>query len=301
MECTSTRLPYRQTGAFSKIALDYIDQDPSLRPFFSHPPSIQGLQQAIDERKKFPTNRKVLVDVLQKQYSATTLTAATQKNINSLLSVDTFTITTAHQNNIFTGPLYFIYKILHVIKLSATLNDLYADQHFVPVFYIGTEDADLEELNHIYLGGEKLEWNTKQTGAVGRMKIDRQLVSLIDRMEGQLSVEPNGAQIISLIRKHYTAGKELQTATFQFVNDLFGEFGLVVLLPDNADLKKQMVNVFRDDLLQQTASEVVEKTAARLDEAGYKVQAYPREINLFYLEEGNRVDVHSIIKVKIQP
>src|SRR5688572_19974258 len=281
MECTSTRLPYRQTGAFSKIALDYIDQDTALRPFFSHPPSLRGLEQAINERKKFPTNRKVLVDVLQKQYAATTVTAATQKNIDALLSVNTFTITTAHQNNIFTGPLYFIYKILHVIKLSTTLNESYPGQHFVPVFYMGTEDADLEELNHIYLGDEKLEWNTKQTGAVGRMKIDKDLVALIDRMEGQLVVEPNGKEIISLIRKYYTIGKELQIATFQFVNDLFGEYGLVVLLPDNAELKRQMRTVFQDDLLQQVASEIVEKSAASLDLAGYKVQANPREINLF--------------------
>ena len=288
MECTSTRLPYRQTGAFSKIALDYIDQDPSLRPFFSHPPSLQGLQQAINERKKFPTNRKVLVDVLQKQYASTIVTAATQKNIDSLLGDDTFTITTAHQNNIFTGPLYFIYKILHVIKLSATLNESYPLQHFVPVFYIGTEDADFEELNHIYLGDEKLEWKTKQTGAVGRMKIDKGLVALIDRMEGQLVVEPNGNEIISLIRKYYTIGKELQTATFQLVNELFGEYGLVILLPDNADLKRQMRTIFQDDLLNQVASDIVEKTAAHLDEAGYKVQANPREINLFYLEDGIR-------------
>ncbi|HEX6192016.1 MAG TPA: bacillithiol biosynthesis cysteine-adding enzyme BshC [Chitinophagaceae bacterium] len=288
MECTSTRLPYRQTGAFSKIALDYIDQAPALRPFYSHLPSLQGLQQAMNERKKFPTDRKVLVNVLQNQYADVEITAATKKNIEALLSPDTFTITTAHQNNIFTGPLYFIYKILHVIKLSETLNTTYPGQHFVPVFYIGTEDADLEELNHIYLGDDKLKWDTKQTGAVGRMKIDKQLVLLIDRLEGQLVVEPHGGEIISLIRKYYTVGRDLQTATFQFVNDLFGEFGLVVLLPDNADLKKQMRKIFEDDLLQQTASEIVENAAEHLDEAGYKVQAYPREINLFYLQDGMR-------------
>ena len=101
-------------------------------------------------------------------------------------------------------------------------------------------------------------------------------------------VEPHGGEIISLIRKYYTVGRDLQTATFQFVNDLFGEFGLVVLLPDNADLKKQMRKIFEDDLLQQTASEIVENAAEHLDEAGYKVQAYPREINLFYLQDGMR-------------
>ena len=288
MNCTSTRLPYRQTGAFSKIALDYIDQAAALQPFFAHAPSLQGIQSAIEQRKKFATNRKLLVDVLKKQYQGISSTSAVEKNIASLLSDNTFTITTAHQNNIFTGPLYFIYKILHTIRLADQLRSAFPEQHFVPVFYMGTEDADLDELNHIYLGGEKLEWETRQTGAVGRMKIDKGLLSLIDRMEGQLLVEPFGNEIMSMIRQFYQPGKTLQSATFEFVDALLGEYGLIVLLPDEASLKNAMHSIFEDDLLHQTASGIVESTANQLDEAGYKVQANPREINLFYLEEGIR-------------
>jgi len=77
-----------------------------------------------------------------------------KKNIEALLSEDTFTITTAHQNNLFTGPLYFIYKIVHAIKLADHLKDSLPGQNFVPVFYIGSEDADMDELNHISLDSE---------------------------------------------------------------------------------------------------------------------------------------------------
>ena len=112
----------------------------------------------------------------------------TKNNIDALTSANTFTFTTAHQNNIFTGPLYFIYKILHTIKLAEYCKTYLPEYNFVPVFYVGTEDADLDELNHIHLGGEKLTWNTKQTGAVGRMKVDKELVKLIGLMEGQLAV-----------------------------------------------------------------------------------------------------------------
>jgi uncharacterized protein YllA (UPF0747 family) len=63
---------------------------------------------------------------------------------------------------------------------------------------------------------------------------------------------------------------------------------LVVLLPDNAALKKQMIKVFEDDLLNQTASGIVEKTVERIQGAGYKAQANPREINLFYLINDKR-------------
>jgi bacillithiol synthase len=288
MNCTSTRLPYRQTNAFSKIALDYIDQAASLKPFFAHPPSLQGIQKAVAARKQFGGNREVLVEQLKIQYKGVEAGSKTLANIEALSEENTFTVTTAHQNNIFTGPLYFIYKIIHVIKLADQLNTALPGQHFVPVFYIGTEDADLDELNHTWVDGQKLTWNTQQTGAVGRMVIDKELVKLIDLLEGQLTVLPEGKEIISLLRLYYKPGATIQDATFRFVSHLFADYGLVVLLPDNASLKATMHSLFEDDLLHQTASGIVEKSAAALEEAGYKVQAQPREINLFYLLDNRR-------------
>ena len=288
MNCKSTRIPYRQTGVFSKLVLDYIDQDDAIKPFMSSPPSLLGIQQAIEARKAFKTNRSVLVQELKKQYDGVETSDKVTKNIESLLSDNTFTITSAHQNNIFTGPLYFIYKILHSIKLADNLKTSLPQYDFVPVFYIGSEDADLDELNNINLGGHKLVWNTKQTGAVGRMKVDKELLKLIDAMEGQLSVLPYGNDIISLIKESYKEGATIEQATFLFVNALFAEYGLVVLKPDNASLKKELTTLFEDDLINQTASGIVEKSIASLSDAGYKVQANPREINLFYLKDDLR-------------
>src|SRR5690242_18008405 len=143
MDCTATRLPYRQTGYFSKTVLDYIDQAPAIKPFFSHPPSLAGISQAIEARKNFKTDRETLVRELKKQYTGIKASPKVLANIDSLLAGSTFTITTAHQNNLFTGPLYFIYKILHAIKLSEYLRQSLPACQFVPVFYIGSEDADL--------------------------------------------------------------------------------------------------------------------------------------------------------------
>jgi bacillithiol synthase len=288
MNCIAQRIPYRQTGYFSKTVLDYLDQTEEMKDFFKFPPSLAGIREAIEHRRKFSTDRALLVEVLQKQYGATKGSEKVQKNIDSLLSTETFTVVTAHQNNIFTGPLYFIYKVLHSIRLADFLNESFPGQHFVPVFYMGSEDADLAELNHIRLGGQRLEWNSRQTGAVGRMKVDRELLQLIPSMEGQLGVDPFGREIIEAIRQSYQEGETIQAATFRFLNFLFGEYGLVVLLPDNADLKRRMSIVFEDDLLHQSASGVVEQTVRALQEKGYKSQATPREINLFYLHENTR-------------
>jgi bacillithiol biosynthesis cysteine-adding enzyme BshC len=188
--------------------------------------------------------------------------------------------------------LYFIYKIVHAIKLADSLKTSLPSYNFVPVFYIGSEDADLDELNHLHLGGEKLVWHTRQTGAVGRMKADKELVKLISLMDGQLSVLPHGKDIIALFKECFKEGTSIKDATFRLVNALFAEYGLVIVLPDNPELKKLMIPLFRDELVNQHSAGLVETAAGQLEQAGYKVQAHAREINLFYLEEGirNRIE-----------
>ena len=288
MDCISTRLPYRQTNAFSNIVLDYLDQADSIKPFFEFPPTLQGISKAIETRKKFKTKRETLVAELKKQYSNLETHDKVQKNIDALLSENSFTITTAHQPNIFTGPLYFIYKIIHALKLADHCKKIFPEYQFVPVYCMGSEDADLDELGHIYLDGEKFEWQTDQTGAVGRMKVDKGLLKLIETIKGQLSVHAFGKEINQLIKECYREKIQIQEATFRFVNALFSQYGLVVLIPESSELKKQLIPVFEYDLLNQTASGVVEKTAEKLKQAGYKTQVNPREINLFYLKEDLR-------------
>jgi len=283
----SQQFPYRQTGFFSKIILDYLDHSKQLAPFFLHSPDIRGIENAIEHRKKTITNRKLLFDTLQLQYASVDKSPATEKNLELLLSPDTFTICTAHQPNIFTGHLYFVYKILHTIKIADHLNSTIATNNFVPVYYIGSEDADLEELGHIYIKGQKYSWETKQKGAVGKMNVDDDLINLIEQVSGQLSILPGGNDLIDLIKRCYTKDTTIQEATFKLVNYLFKDYGLIILIPDNAALKREMLPVFEDDILNNTPSAVVNATSKKLSEH-YKVQAHPREINLFYFKDDIR-------------
>ena len=284
---TAQQLSYRQTGFFSKIITDYLDQQKQLTPFFLHTPDENGIKEAIEKRKNDKTNRPLLVKILKQQYDSLDISSEVKKNIELLSLANTFTICTAHQPNIFTGHLYFIYKILHTIKLAEHLNARISENNFVPVFYMGSEDADLEELGHIFINGQKYEWETKQTGAVGKMKVDEGLLKLINDISGQLTIFPQGEELLELMRQCYKPGMMIQESTFILVNHLFQEYGLVVLLPDSSELKKLMLPVFEDDIFNNKPSEIVSKTS---DELGkhYKVQAHPREINLFYLKDGIR-------------
>lgn len=286
MDWIPTHLPYRQTGYFSKIITDYLDQAEALMPFYKHPVSSEGIQAALEARRRNPVNRAVLVAALREQYTMVASALPVQQNIDALLQENSFTVCTAHQPAIFTGPLYFIYKILHTIRLADSLKKQYPAYHFVPVFYMGSEDADLEELGKIYLDREKLVWDTKQTGAVGRMKT-KGLEKILNRVEGQLSVQPFGKELVSLVKDIYLGSPDIQTATFRLLHSLFAEYGLVVLIPDSASLKQLMIPVFEDDLFRQTPSHIVNETIGRLAHQ-YKVQANPRPINLFYLKDNLR-------------
>jgi uncharacterized protein YllA (UPF0747 family) len=78
--------------------------------------------QLLKKGKNLQSTGLLLVEELRKQYEGITLTTKQEENLQLLSSDNTFTICTAHQPVIFTGPLYFIYKIIHAIKLADTLH-----------------------------------------------------------------------------------------------------------------------------------------------------------------------------------
>ncbi|MGI8636797.1 MAG: bacillithiol biosynthesis protein BshC, partial [Segetibacter sp.] len=272
METTCEYISYESTGYFSKMMIDYVNGDEKLKPFYKHPVSIDGIKASIEARKQFKTPRNILVQELRKQYKEYSLSEKQEQNLQLLLNENSFTICTAHQPNIFTGPLYFIYKILHTIKLSDWLNREISDSTFVPVYYMGSEDADLDELGHINLNGEKLEWETTQTGAVGRMKVDKALIKLIDRIEGQIAVFPYGQSLISIFRCAYNEGELIQQATLKVVDQLFKDYGLLVVIPDNTELQRKFNPIVKKELLAQFSHSLVTKTCDELNKH-YKAQA----------------------------
>ena len=280
-------ISYRQTGWFSKIVTDYLDNASALQPFYNYSFSLDGIKKTIAERRNYKTNRALLVSELKKQYAVVQSSESVKTNIDALLNEDTFTICTAHQPNIFTGHLYFIYKILHAIKLADELKKEMPRYNFVPVYYMGSEDADLEELGEVNINGKKYEWQTKQKGAVGRMKIDKAFIKLIEEIEGQLSVEKSGKEIIALVKEVYILDKTIEQSTFEFVNTLFADYGLIVLLPDNSALKKSFIAVNKKELTEQFSHKLVAQTIAAFP-AEYKVQTAGREVNLFYLKDDIR-------------
>jgi bacillithiol biosynthesis cysteine-adding enzyme BshC len=270
------KIALSDTKAFSPFFLDYIQQKETLKPFYNLFPTVENFnKQLTDKSNSFAAeNREVLVRVLQRQYKNITLHDAVKQNISSLAEANTFTITTGHQLNIFTGPLYFIYKIVTVINTCKQLKEKYPAYNFVPVYWMATEDHDYDEIKYFRLYGKKYTWETNQQGAVGRFNT-KGLETLIQNLPGD----------VTLFKDAYQKNQKLSDAVRQYVNSLFSAEGLVALDADDRDLKSLFKNVIKEDILQNTTVKLVEKTNASLEALGYKTQIYCRDINFFYLDK----------------
>lgn len=288
MDIDCTHIPYSNTGNFSDLVLDYLNAHPNLKQYYNYTPDADGIAQAIAARNKYPVNRKVLVSVLHKQYAELNKHDKLIENIDRLADENTYTICTAHQPNLMTGYLYFIYKIMHAIKLADELNTKYSDKHFVPVYYMGSEDNDLEELGTFRYNNQKYVWDAAgQTGAVGRMHTTS-LKPLLDEVFKVLGPPGENLDMLKdILTQAYLQHKTIGEATQYLVNELFGRYGLVVLNPDEAELKRQIIPILKDDLQNHMAYVLVNDHIETLEEQ-YKVQAYPRMINLFYLHDDIR-------------
>ncbi|RMA58514.1 bacillithiol biosynthesis cysteine-adding enzyme BshC [Ulvibacter antarcticus] len=286
---TKQSIAYKDTGYFSKLMCDYLDEASSLQEFYGNFPKLANFQKQIALKKESfsAESRAVLVDSLQKQYKNITLSEATQKNITSLSEENTFTITTGHQLNLFTGPLYFLYKIFSVINLSEQLKKAYPDSNFVPVYWMATEDHDFEEINYFNLFGKKVQWKRKDGGAVGELSTEG-LADVAAILLKQFGDSENGKALSSLFSEAYLKHDNLAEATRDLGNALFAKYGLVIVDGNDTDLKKAFVPYAHKEIESQLSFNKITKTTQKLTALGYPEQVHPREINLFYLDKGIR-------------
>ncbi|MEP6648200.1 MAG: bacillithiol biosynthesis BshC, partial [Saprospiraceae bacterium] len=152
---------------WSHTDLAYITHDLALRKFYEYDPVLASFQQIMDARQEFQTDRILLAKVLKKQYKELGIELPVEEQM--LLRENTFTVVTAHQPTLFTGPLYHIYKIASTIHLAREISDALKGYKVIPFFVVNSEDHDWAEVNHLHLFGKKLEWERSSTGPSGRL------------------------------------------------------------------------------------------------------------------------------------
>ena len=280
-------IPYSETGYFSKLMIDYLNQDPQLQSLYHRFPVIENFKDQIQEKQKqFPQeHRTVLVQSLKNQYKNVAISDKTRNNIESLAKNNTFTIVTGHQLNLFTGPLYFLYKIISTINLCKELKTKYPETNFVPVYWMATEDHDFDEINFFNFNRIKFQWNKNASGPVGRLDT-KGLEAVFEQFKQHLILGNNAKKLVELFEKAYLQHSNLTEATRLLANELFKDQGLVIVDGDNQDLKKLFAPHIKKELIEQSSIKEVEKSYPILN--NYLIQVNPREINLFYIENGLR-------------
>lgn len=280
-------ISYQKSGYFSKLIVDYLDEKPEIQSLYHRFPRIDNFGTQIDEKtNNYPLeNRATLVEALNKQNSNVPLSEKIKSNIELLKSDKTFTVTTGHQLNLFSGPAYFIYKIASTINLCKQLKQKYPEYNFIPIYWMATEDHDFEEINHFQLNNQKIKWKKNSFGPVGRLTTDG-LNDVFDSFSEAIGVGETAEYLKNLFEKTYIEHTNLADATRFLANELFKSEGLVIIDGDDKNLKSLFAPYIKDELLHQNSFAAVSKTIAQLKE--YAVQVNPREINLFYIEDNLR-------------
>ncbi|MDA7580661.1 bacillithiol biosynthesis cysteine-adding enzyme BshC, partial [Crocinitomicaceae bacterium] len=280
----SNKIHRSDTGLFSKQQLDMVYDQAIYKDFISQPFSIDAFEDQMNMKlKQYPEEfRKVLRDSLINQYDRVEITTSTASNIDSILDNKTYTITTGHQLSLFTGPLYFIIKIVHVIKLCKKLSKKYPQHRFVPVYWMASEDHDFKEIQSFHVFNKTITWNTNQKGPVGRFDL-----SGLDEVKTQLTelfVNHPDSEVMNLIDQ--LDGETYADVVRGLVNALFGSDGLVILDGDDVELKQLFAPIVQKELDEQFSFKEVLKLNDTLSALNVKLQVVPRETNLFYIENG---------------
>lgn len=277
-------ISYQKSGYFSKLIVDYLDEKPEIKSLYHRFPTLENFASQINEKTKNYSleNRLILVEALKTQNENFPISEATHANIELLKSGKTYTITTGHQLNLFTGPAYFLYKIASTINLCMQLKDKYSDCNFVPVYWMATEDHDFEEINHFNLKDKKIKWERESSGPVGRLSTIG-LDKTFEDFSEIIGLGSNAEYLKDLFKKSYLEHTNLADATRFLANELFSEEGLVIIDGDDRNLKTLFAPYIKDELLNRNSFTEVSKTINYLKE--YTVQVNPREINLFYIED----------------
>lgn len=276
---------------FSKLVIDYLGGHPVLRAMVPFAPDFEGMEEAVAaclhrqaEGKAYP--RKALVGALKAQYADLDAGNLVRENIEAL-GEDALCVVTAHQLNLFGGPLYLIHKTVAAIRTAELLNQRNLEQGLpkvVPVFWLGSEDHDFAEVDHFQLFGKTLRWTDVPAEAgrcsTGGMPADG-LEAVYAEMEGMLRDDAHAESLLALFKKAYLQGGNFADAQRRLLHALFGRFGLVVLNADVPELKQAFVPVLEREVKNGLA--MAHGTTARsILDADWHVQAEPRSLNLFY-------------------
>lgn len=276
---------FSEFGFSTKLIQDLVNEKETVKPLVDQFFSIEGLKNKARSRKFHQANRQLLVDRLVDQNKIIPLSDSTTANIQSFIEPNAVAITTGHQLNLLTGPLYSIYKVAQIISLCTELNAMDDAFHYVPVFWMATEDHDFEEINHINLFNSKIAWEKAgQTDRIAGEIIPSDIDEFVNAIQSKFSDEQQ-RELVNEFLAFYIDSPNLAAATRGLMNHLFGKLGLVIIDGNDAALKTQFLPIAQKELQESFVQEEVNKTNSRLESLNYHTQVHVRNCNLFMIDD----------------
>jgi bacillithiol synthase len=293
-------LPFSVLPGSSQLFCDYSAlKDDALHYFFGSFADRNAYEVQLDILSRRRYAREKLCNVLDKQNAVYFAGKQTFENIQRLGSSQTFCVFTGQQVGLFTGPLYTLYKALTTVHLAQWLKDEFPAYDFVPVFWLETEDHDLDEANHtgfidkqndFFIGryGEEENPENRNLFPVGGLTFDARIEETILAVASRLQPSEYTESVLALLRSCYREGNTFAKAFAQMFFKMFPSTGIVFVDPSDPELKQIAAPVFLQELETfPTTGEEIIKRSAELEER-YHAQVKPRAINLFYLHKGAR-------------
>jgi bacillithiol biosynthesis cysteine-adding enzyme BshC len=289
----------------TRLFLDYLRDPVSLRRFY---PSAVRFHHELAERvpevlNAYSTDRRALCDSLEEMNRAWGATKETLANISRLREKDCVAVVSGQQAGLFTGPLYTIYKALSAVKLAGCLAQ--RGTSAVPVFWIATEDHDFVEVASAeFIGCDcrlaSVEVPTSihlEGTPVGSVKLDASIEETIKRLLEVLPETEFTPEVGALLRDAWTPGRSYGEAFARTMTALVGCYGLVLLDPLDAGLKRLAAPLYAQ--AAERAQEIavsVETRSRELEAAGYHAQVMASENSFplfLHTEDGAR---HAMVR-----
>jgi bacillithiol biosynthesis cysteine-adding enzyme BshC len=274
----------------------FLDEFEKVSQFYSHAPTLEGVEKSAREVRPETEARRVIVDILCGQNRSFGCDAATEGNLERL-AAGAVAVVTGQQVGLFTGPSYSFYKAIGAIALARNLAD--AGVGAVPVFWLASEDHDLEEVCHCHLldargNNHALEMHHGEevrNRSVGAVQLGEAIREVAARASALLD-GPFAAEVAQALEQCYVPGETYGSAFAKLMTKLLPGQGLIFLEPLDPRLQALAAPVYRRAL--EESGELTRELQDRgnaLESAGYhaQVKVTGRSTLLFINVDGQRL------------
>lgn len=279
--------------SLSRLFRDYCERYEELHDFFAGDYRLAVERKgAADRAAALHRDRETLADVLLDQNGQWRLDDAIRSNIEKLRDPQSVVVVTGQQVGLFSGPLFTVLKAITTVQMARQLAEE-TERPVVPVFWLGSEDHDFEEMASTYVLRQneavKLEYpRPAAAGPVGRIELGTQITPLVEQLDDLLPPSDFKPDLMRIVRDAYNKDRTFSESFAVLITSLFDGTGLVVIDSDDARLKKLASGLFRREIEDpERLSEGIRQTSQKLG-VSYHEQVLARSANLFLLDNEAR-------------